>query len=447
MTDIALKWNTEEGVADLEIRRPVMFLLGLEGHAGTGLSPDTGSTDGGTIVTVNGGNFMEGATVTFGGDAATVITVTPNWISVATPAHATGAVDVTVTNPDGQRSTLPDSFTYEVSAGFWHLGTGLPTTYGISDVTYDPVSGNFIAVGRDSLTAFPGNGVILTSPDHGHSWVDRTAANSALLSGFNVTAVLAGGSKIVAVANDGTGSFPNNSKILVSTDGGATWAAATIPATPLGGTWGLSTVAYNGTTWFVQRGDNGSGKNFTMTSADTVTWTAHTINSGGISPGGAYVLAQGSTFVAVVSTGSSPTPVLSCTDAVTWAELDSTVLADNEFNGNKQLASDGSILMAVGANNGFSLGVNATSPDLGATWILGNIPTIDTWGPTVYDGTIWIATGSNNGATVTTPDRSTWTTQVASGTVVYLGVASDGAGHTVAIGFDFISNLAVAVYH
>ncbi len=77
------------------------------------VTPNSGATTGGTPVTIIGANFAAGATVTFGGAAATSITVTSSTqINAVTPAHAVGAVDVTVTNSDGQSGTLAGGFTY-----------------------------------------------------------------------------------------------------------------------------------------------------------------------------------------------------------------------------------------------------------------------------------------------------------------------------------------------
>src|SRR5262249_7968472 len=62
--------------------------------------------------TISGLGFQGGATVTIGGVGATVLALSTGEIVVRTPAHALGAADVTVTNPDGQSSTLVGAFTY-----------------------------------------------------------------------------------------------------------------------------------------------------------------------------------------------------------------------------------------------------------------------------------------------------------------------------------------------
>ncbi len=63
--------------------------------------PASGPTAGGTTVTLTGTNFATGVTVTMGGIAASVTGSTSTSISVVTPVHSAGAVDVVVTNPDG----------------------------------------------------------------------------------------------------------------------------------------------------------------------------------------------------------------------------------------------------------------------------------------------------------------------------------------------------------
>jgi hypothetical protein len=75
-------------------------------------TPSTGLIAGGDTITLAGLNFRPGATVLFGATAATVVTTTSTAIVVTSPAHAAGAVNVTVTNPDGSLSTLANGFTY-----------------------------------------------------------------------------------------------------------------------------------------------------------------------------------------------------------------------------------------------------------------------------------------------------------------------------------------------
>src|SRR5207245_2911848 len=79
----------------------------------TTVSPSSGPTAGGTGVTITGTNFATGATVTLGGAGATnVVVVSATQITATTPAHAAGAVTVTVTKPDTQNGGLSNGFTY-----------------------------------------------------------------------------------------------------------------------------------------------------------------------------------------------------------------------------------------------------------------------------------------------------------------------------------------------
>jgi len=75
------------------------------------LSPATGLTTGGTSVTIYGINFLGASSVTFGGTEATIVSVTDTEITVTSPAHAAGAVNVVVTTPGGSSTDVP-TFTY-----------------------------------------------------------------------------------------------------------------------------------------------------------------------------------------------------------------------------------------------------------------------------------------------------------------------------------------------
>ena len=103
----------------------------------SGLSPATGSQAGGTVVTITGTGFLSGATVKFGGTAATNVSVTATSITATTPAHAVGKVDVVVTNPDSQSATLTQAFTYAVPA---------PAITSVSPSTGPTSGGTFITI-------------------------------------------------------------------------------------------------------------------------------------------------------------------------------------------------------------------------------------------------------------------------------------------------------------
>src|SRR5213078_1282616 len=82
----------------------------------TGIAPASGATAGGTAVTISGAGFQTGATVSLGGARLTVATINATTITGTTTAHAAGAVNVIVTNPDTQSGTCSGCFTYVAPA-------------------------------------------------------------------------------------------------------------------------------------------------------------------------------------------------------------------------------------------------------------------------------------------------------------------------------------------
>lgn len=81
----------------------------------TAVTPSSGSTAGGTSVTITGTGFENGATVTFGANSATSVTVVDSTtITASTPSGAAGLTDVTVTNTSTLAGTLANAYTYVV---------------------------------------------------------------------------------------------------------------------------------------------------------------------------------------------------------------------------------------------------------------------------------------------------------------------------------------------
>ena len=94
------------------------------------ISPNTGTANGGTAVTVTGTGFQSGAAVTIGGTAATSVTVVSSTsITAKTPAHAAGATDIVVKNTDNQAGSLSGGFTYTASTGGGGLGAPAGATF------------------------------------------------------------------------------------------------------------------------------------------------------------------------------------------------------------------------------------------------------------------------------------------------------------------------------
>jgi alpha-tubulin suppressor-like RCC1 family protein len=119
----------------------------------TGVSPQTGTVNGGDTVIITGTNFKAGDIVRFGKDAATNITrVDAQTLQVVTPAHLVPeTVDVTVTASDGQFATQAGAFTFQLAPPI--LTSVTPVSGPAIGGTTTTVKGsNFIAEARTNNT-------------------------------------------------------------------------------------------------------------------------------------------------------------------------------------------------------------------------------------------------------------------------------------------------------
>ena len=77
------------------------------------VSPNSGPVTGGTTVKILGSGFQSGASVTFGGIAATSVTVVSSTeVQAVSPVSSAGTISIGVTNTDSQSATLASAFTY-----------------------------------------------------------------------------------------------------------------------------------------------------------------------------------------------------------------------------------------------------------------------------------------------------------------------------------------------
>jgi hypothetical protein len=154
----------------------------------TSVSPNNGSNLGATAVTISGTNFAAGATVTFGGTAATSVSVVSStMITATTPAGNPGAVTVTVTNIGSQSGGLANGFTYVLTTSVTApgnfaaalTGTSAPT-YVAGQQYYNATSGTsftssaFNSTGADLLVIFLGchnNTVFTVTDSFGNTWL------------------------------------------------------------------------------------------------------------------------------------------------------------------------------------------------------------------------------------------------------------------------------------
>jgi plastocyanin len=158
----------------------------------TALNPSSGSTAGGTAVALSVTNFQSGGTVTFGGVAATIHDFNSSTVNVTAPPHAAGAVDIVVTNPDGQSSTMAGAFTYLVPQ---------PAVTAIEPSTGPTSGGTFVTIHGANFT-----------PDAGVRIGALPASNVTFIDPSTLTALTPFGpaSEQVAVKQDVTVVFPND---------------------------------------------------------------------------------------------------------------------------------------------------------------------------------------------------------------------------------------------
>ena len=158
----------------------------------TGVSPSSGSTAGGTAVTISGTNFATGAGVTFGTAAATnVVVVSSTTITATTPAGSVGAVTVTVTNPGSLSGSLGGGYTYVVT----------PTVTSVSPNNGPPAGGTSVTITGTNFAA----GATVT-------FGSAAATNVVVVSATQITATTPAGGGAVTVtvtANGQSGSLAN----------------------------------------------------------------------------------------------------------------------------------------------------------------------------------------------------------------------------------------------
>ncbi len=128
------------------------------------VSPNTGPAAGGTPVTVTGTNFTSGATVAFGGVAATNVQITSPTSLTATSPPGSSTVHVTVTGTGGSSTGGPgDQFTYAAAgpvpgAGPADLSLRLSTPFfatpGPNSTTVVTVTNNGPTVAGPTTTTF-----------------------------------------------------------------------------------------------------------------------------------------------------------------------------------------------------------------------------------------------------------------------------------------------------
>lgn len=143
--------------------------VGIDTPTISGVSPTSGTTAGGTSVTITGSAFTGASDVRFGSTPAAFVVANDTTITATTPAHGVGVVDVAVTTPAGT-ATAAGTFNYlllqpEIAV---EQPVGMPLVDGASTADFGtcagPVTRTFTIrnAGTASLT---GLGVTFDGPE------------------------------------------------------------------------------------------------------------------------------------------------------------------------------------------------------------------------------------------------------------------------------------------
>ncbi len=284
------------------------------------ITPDNGTTAGDTTLTLTGADFQSGATVLFDTTASPKVTFTSaTSLTVKTPTHAAGVVDVVVTNPDAQRVTVKNGYTFVAPS------TPTPTPL---PATAAPATSTVTA----TATAMPT--VMLTSTAIP---VSTATPTSTPMSTATVPPTITPTSTATAIPTQ-TPTPTATPKPTVTATPVATVVAPTIAAIGpgTGATGGGTTVTITGagfTAGATVTFDGASATAVSVGSATTITATTPVHAAGPVTvvvttTGGSGTKASGFTYIVLPPTISGVTPRLGPTDGGTSVTIAGTHLLD-----------------------------------------------------------------------------------------------------------------------
>ncbi|MEU6328760.1 IPT/TIG domain-containing protein [Streptomyces sp. NPDC047049] len=168
--------GTSNGLAYTYVAVPVPVI--------SSLSPASGPTAGGNVVTINGTGLSGASSVLFGGSPATILTNTATQITVSAPAGA-GSVNVTVTTAGGTSNAL--AYTY--------VAAPVPVISSLSPTSGPTAGGNVVTMNGTNLSGassvkFGSNAATILTNTAGQITVIAPAGPP---SSVNVTVTTAGG--------------------------------------------------------------------------------------------------------------------------------------------------------------------------------------------------------------------------------------------------------------
>lgn len=190
----------------------------------TMVTPNSGPSEGGTAVTISGSNFKDGATVTFGGMAASnVVFVSSSQITCTTPAHIPETVDVSVTNPDAQFGLLLNGFTFVSTAAHVSMpntggGTGNIVTVPVNAANINGMLAASLTVNFDPtvLSVQSASTGTLTPATAGWAFASNLLAPGQYRLSMSSTSAVSGSGTLANIEFEVIGSPGSSSALTIS---------------------------------------------------------------------------------------------------------------------------------------------------------------------------------------------------------------------------------------
>ncbi|MFA7296399.1 MAG: IPT/TIG domain-containing protein [Dehalococcoidia bacterium] len=209
----------------------------------SGVTPNVGTSAGGSIVTVTGTGFQPNAAVLFGLLPATNVTVVgPSQITATTPANtvAVGPVSVTVVNPGGASGALTSAYTYGVSTNPLSVTSIAPISGSVNGGTVVTVNGTGLSsVSSVQFGGVPGTSLSVVSDSK------VTVVTPARSAGPVALTVIAGGSSTTLPNGFVYSTAPAITLTTVTPSSGTTSGGASVTLTGTGFASGM-TAAFGG---------------------------------------------------------------------------------------------------------------------------------------------------------------------------------------------------------
>jgi len=183
----------------------------------TSLSPVGGPVTGGTSVTITGTGFVPGATVAFGtgiGSAGTdVVVVSPTQITVTSPSHAMGMVEVTVTTPGGKSSITGtgNDFTYGLAKFAVTMSGGTTPLSAVDKTAGTPFQVRVTAQDAVGNTVTDFTGTVELASNAFDGIVNAVIASNGYVDNIEITPSIAGTDRHISASWDTTIVTPNAS--------------------------------------------------------------------------------------------------------------------------------------------------------------------------------------------------------------------------------------------